>query len=235
MLNGRPAAAEFTTEEYRVACVVNDEKWRQNSYIVMSVSTRETAVIDPGGNAEGIIQYVLEWGGVLKRILLTHAHFDHVAAASQLSAYFGIPCELHKNDVRLLKHAPMYALRFANQAIPAVTVYEVFDGQGGSSKRPAVKAIHTPGHTQGSTCYLFDEFVFTGDTIMFEHIGRTDLPGGDSTMIGESIDRLLTMLDDRIRMFPGHGRPWGVHEAKEWWNKVKDKPPHFDGSDQEAV
>jgi len=235
MLKGQPTAGEFTEGDHRITCVVNDERWRQNSYIVTRVPSGKKTVIDPGGNAERMIQCILEGNGALNRILLTHAHFDHVGAASQLSGRFGVACELHKKDIRLLMHAPMYALRFADKAIPAVTLFKALDEQDESAASSEVRAIHTPGHTQGSTCYLFDGFVFTGDTILFEHIGRTDLPGGDSTMIGQSIDRLLRDLDEDTTIFAGHGRPWSVREAKVWWDKVKDIPPQFDGSDSEAV
>ncbi|MCX6143253.1 MAG: MBL fold metallo-hydrolase [Ignavibacteriales bacterium] len=225
MLKGPLTTVEFAKGDHLVTCVVNDETWKQNAYIIASIPSGGKTVIDPGGNAERMIQCILEGNGALNRILLTHAHFDHVGAASQLSEHFGVACELHKNDIRLLMHAPMYALRFANKTIPAVTFFKAFDEQGESAESSAVRAIHTPGHTQGSTCYLFDGFVFTGDTILFEHVGRTDLPGGDSTMIGQSIDRLLENLDEDTTIFPGHGKPWSVREAKAWWNKVKDTPP----------
>jgi hydroxyacylglutathione hydrolase len=235
MLKGQLASDEFIEGDHRITCVVNDETWKQNSYVVTHVPSGKKIVIDPGGNAEGMIQCILEGNGSLSRILLTHAHFDHVGAASQLSERFGVACELHKKDIRLLMHAPMYALRFANKTIPTVTFFKAFDDHEGGGGSFTVRAIHTPGHTQGSMCYIFDGFVFTGDTILFEHVGRTDLPGGDSTLIGQSIDRLLSDLDEATTIFSGHGKPWSVREAKAWWSKVKDTPPHFDGSDLNAV
>jgi glyoxylase-like metal-dependent hydrolase (beta-lactamase superfamily II) len=230
MLKGRLKKVEFSKGGYRVTCVINDEEWKQNAYIVTDIPSGKKTVIDPGGNAEDMIDCIREGNGSLDRILLTHAHFDHVGAASALAECFGVPCELHKNDVRLLMHAPMYALRFANRTIPSVRLFRAFDDKDESTENMTVKAIHTPGHTQGSTCYLFDGFVFTGDTILNEHIGRTDLPGGDSTIIQRSIERLLNDLLEETTIFPGHGKPWSVREAKAWWNKAKDAPPQFDGS-----
>jgi hydroxyacylglutathione hydrolase len=230
MLNAQSETFVFPMNNYTITCLVNGGNWKQNSFIVSRNQSGAMAVIDPGDHADLIIRSVAEKGGVLKHILLTHAHFDHVGAVTELSRHFGLPCRLHKKDVRLLMHAPMYAMRFANKTIPAVSSFEVFEEFESAGDDLGAKAIHTPGHTPGSTCYLFDGFVFAGDTILFEHIGRTDLPGGDSTLIGQSIDRLLTTLDEDTVIFPGHGKQWKVREARLWWDNIKGAPPSFDGS-----
>jgi len=213
---------------YRITCVVTGEKWKQNSYIIKCISSSKIIVIDPGSNAEDIIQLIQTDGGKLIRILLTHAHHDHVGAAAQVSDHFNVVCELHKLDVRLLMHAPMYALSFANKSIPAIKKFQPFADQFVTTAEPYVGLLHTPGHTKGSSCFLFDGFVFTGDTLLYRYIGRTDLPGSNLQDLNTSVTALLAELPDDTIIFPGHGRPWIVKEAIEWWNTVAHTPPQHD-------
>jgi len=229
MLMDRPALFEHVFGSCTVTCIVTGAEWRQNSYIVSNEPSRHAVLIDPGDDAEVIIRHVEERGENVTRILLTHSHHDHVGAAARVSAHFKVPCELHSQDVRLLMHAPMYALRFANKRIVPVSDYRAFEALS-SSEEPAVRSVHTPGHTKGSVCYLFDGFVMTGDTLLYKHVGRTDLPGASAEQIVMSIDLLLGELADESVIFSGHGKPWTVGEAKQWWQEVSLTPPvhkHF--------
>lgn len=214
----------YVSDDCRITCIITGEKWNQNTYIVTQSLSRNTIVVDPGDNADLIIQHLLDGCAKLTRILLTHPHHDHVGAASQISKHFDVACELHKQDVRLLMHAPMYALRFANKKIPSVSCFQQFEELSLSTAGPLIRSIHTPGHTKGSTCYLFDGFVFTGDTLLYKHVGRTDLPGSSSKEIAGSIEKLLNELSDEITIFPGHGKPWTIGEAKEWWQELQEMP-----------
>jgi glyoxylase-like metal-dependent hydrolase (beta-lactamase superfamily II) len=130
--------------------------------------------------------------------------------------------------MRLLRHAPLYALRFARQEIEQPEPFVVFDGQPGFDlgKQP-IHVIHAPGHTAGSVCYRFDGLVFTGDTLLRQHVGRTDLPGGDAAQLKNSINLLLTGLPEDTILFPGHGRPWTIGEARVWWQKAAAAPPAY--------
>jgi glyoxylase-like metal-dependent hydrolase (beta-lactamase superfamily II) len=76
-------------------------------------------------------------------------------------------------------------------------------------------------------CYRFEGFVFTGDTLLRQHVGRTDLPGGDGAQLKHSIDLLLTGLPEDTTLFPGHGRPWTIGEARVWWQKAAAAPPAY--------
>lgn len=224
---------EYVHGDCRVLCLVTGEEWKQNSYIVIHLPSSNTMVIDPGNDPERIIQLIEDAGGTVTRILLTHPHHDHVGAASRICQHYNIPCELHKQDVRLLMHAPMYALRFANRTIPAITRFQPFEELDARAGAPAVRSIHTPGHTKGSVCYHFDGFVFTGDTLLYKHSGRTDLPGGNAEDIAGSIERLLDTLTDETVLFPGHGKPWTVGEARMWWCDLRGTlPAHISFSDQ---
>lgn len=225
MLSVQPVLLRHEYGGFNITCLVTGEKWKQNTYIVTQKTSSNTILIDPGANAELIIQQIENVSGNLVRILLTHPHHDHVGAASKVSEHFDVACELHKQDVRLLMHAPMYALRFANQSIPAVTHFQPFDELCIHTEEPEVRSLHTPGHTKGSVCYLFNHFVFTGDTLLYKHVGRTDLPGSSPEHISASIEMMLDKLADDTMIFPGHGKPWFAGEAKLWWQGLQDRPP----------
>jgi hydroxyacylglutathione hydrolase len=225
MLIEPPAVLEYEHRGCRIACLVTGEKWKQNTYIVTHKSSSNTIVIDPGDNAELIIQQIKDIRGKLTHILLTHAHHDHVGAASKLSEHYNMPCKLHKQDVRLLVHAPMYALSFANKLISAVSRFQTFEELFLADEKPAVQAIHTPGHTRGSVCYIFDGFVFTGDTLLYKRVGRTDLPGSSSGDLSESVEKIVHAFTDETMLYSGHGKPWAVGEAKQWWQELRGNPP----------
>ncbi len=228
MLIDKTTSFEYVHGDYRITCLVTGEKWKQNTYIVTHITSSNTIIIDPGNNPEHIIQLILDAGGKVTRILVTHPHHDHVGAVRQVSERFNVTCELHKQDVRLLMHAPMYALSFSNHTIPGVTRFEPFEKLCTHTEEPEVRSIHTPGHTKGSVSYIFSGFVFTGDTLLHKYIGRTDLPGGNAIDILASIETLLHELTDETILFPGHGKPWTVGEAKEWWREAGASPPKYD-------
>lgn len=228
MLRDKTTLLEYVHGNYQIACLVTGEKWKQNTYVVTHIASSNTIIIDPGNNPERIIQLIQNVGGKVTRILVTHPHHDHVGAASQISEYFNVACEVNKLDIRLLMHAPMYALRFANSTIPAITHFQSFEELGIRAEEPEVRSFHTPGHTKGSVCYIFNGFVLTGDTLLYKNIGRTDLPGSNPEDIAGSIERLLNELTDETILFPGHGKPWSVGEAKKWWQEAGASPPTYD-------
>jgi glyoxylase-like metal-dependent hydrolase (beta-lactamase superfamily II) len=204
--------------EYHVTTLVTGGTWKQNCYLLRHVVTGELAIVDPGADELLIAQSVRDSGGLLRYILLTHAHHDHVGAVASLAREFGVAAHVHRADVRLLHHAPMYAMRFANRRIDMPAPYLVLDEQPGirlGGRR--IEVIPTPGHSSGSVCYVTGGTVFTGDTLLFEHVGRVDLPGADAQQIKASVDRLIQQLSPETIILPGHGKPWNVGEARKWW------------------
>ncbi len=217
--------------DYRITTITSEEPWRQNCYIALHLPSVEQIVIDPGGAANTIIQSVMENGGNLRWILLTHAHHDHIGAANAISQQFDLACYLHKDDSRLLRHAPMYALRFGGQQIETIRSYQTYEhspvfGVGNH----VIDVIRTPGHTAGSVCYGLPGFIFTGDTLLFQHVGRTDLPGSNFDQLSSSVDHLVQQLPGDTIIFPGHGRRWTVQEARIWWKSVDAAAPQYDGT-----
>jgi hydroxyacylglutathione hydrolase len=216
--------------DVRIESIVTASPWRVNAYVVADAVTGETAVFDPGDDATRIVSTIRSFGGTVKYLLFTHAHHDHVGAAAELAREFGIPCMLHRGDERLLRHAPMYALRFAGVRLEAPRPYETFETApelrvGGLE----IAAVHTPGHTPGSVCYAVGNVVFTGDTLLREGVGRTDLPGGDGAALAASVDLLLSGLTDDTLLLPGHGEPWLAGDARRWWAAARSAPRAFRG------
>jgi hydroxyacylglutathione hydrolase len=213
--------ATLSLGQHRILRIVTGEAWRENCYLVTHIPSGEMALVDPGDDADSVIHAVLGGGTRLHHILLTHAHHDHVGAVAALCRRFGLACNVHKDDARLLRQAPMYAMRFARKLIEPPAPFRVFEDQPALQLgEGSVQVIHTPGHTSGSVCYDFGGFVFTGDTLLHQRVGRTDLPGGDAKLLAASVSRLVERLPGETVMFPGHGRPWTLAEARNWWQGV---------------
>jgi hydroxyacylglutathione hydrolase len=214
--------------EFQIQLIKSGAPWKENCYLVYHRPSSEQMIIDPGGEAETIIQAVLNNDLNLRYLWLTHAHHDHVGAVAALCRRFGLACNLHKNDIRLLRHAPMYAIRFAGKIIEPPQPFQPFEvpiqfSFGGQ----AIRIIYSPGHTTGSVCFYMEGFVFTGDTLLYKHVGRTDLPGSDTELLKTSISQLIETLPGKTMIFPGHGRTWTVEEARAWWKMVTNDPPIY--------
>jgi len=217
MLTDQTMTFKYECGGCHIVCLVTGGEWKQNTYIITHKKSLNSIVIDPGDNAESIIHEIDDQGARLTHILLTHPHHDHVGAVSELSEHYDLPCELHQQDVRLLMQAPTYALTFAKKRISPITSFQLFDGLCLNDEKPPIRAIHTPGHTKGGVCYLFEGFVFTGDTLLNKSIGRTDLPGGSLPDLQQSVIALFSELPDDFLIFPGHGATWTAGEARTWW------------------
>jgi hydroxyacylglutathione hydrolase len=172
-------------------------------------STREAIVIDPGDEVERIHRRLGDLGLELKQILITHAHIDHVGGALKLKHLTGAPILLNENDLPLLQmmdeQAGWLGVPTPETAPPDEGLVD--NQRVGLESFPA-RVIHTPGHTQGSVCLHFVplKMVIAGDTLFAGSIGRTDLPGGNSDQILDSIHTRLLKLPDETRVIPGHGR-----------------------------
>jgi glyoxylase-like metal-dependent hydrolase (beta-lactamase superfamily II) len=149
-----------------------------------------------------------ELGLKVKQILVTHAHIDHVGGALRLKRRTGAPILLNENDLALLEMMESQA-GWLGIATPETAPPDENLADGltvGLEKFPA-RVIHTPGHTQGSVCLHFApmKLLIAGDTLFAGSIGRTDLPGGNSAQIIDSIESRLMALPDETRVLPGHG------------------------------
>jgi len=170
-----------------------------NCYILMDEDTKETAIIDPGGDADEIKAVVDEMQGKVKYILLTHGHMDHTAAASELAKYYGAALGINKKD-EMTSPRDFIAGSFYKKADISLQ-----DGTTIKLGNNEIRCIETPGHTAGGMSFLADGLLFTGDTLFSGSIGRTDLGGGNfDTIISSIRNKLMTLSDDTI-VLPGHG------------------------------
>ncbi|MCL2088296.1 MAG: MBL fold metallo-hydrolase [Oscillospiraceae bacterium] len=166
-----------------------------NCYIVHD--GKEAAVIDPGFEAETVFDAVKNQGLTLTKILLTHAHYDHIDAAPMLARLSGAKIYLHEDDRETLQHS--------GKINPSDNFVDVLlkDGDTINVGDIKIEVMHTPGHSKGSVCYLCGDAIFTGDTLFKETVGRTDLYGGNYGVLMESLKK-LTSLEGDYRIFPGH-------------------------------
>lgn len=182
-------------------------KWRQNCYIVTN-NEGAALVVDPGSRARDIMSLVDKNHWQVQAIVNSHAHFDHVGAVAELKEYYQVPFYLHAADEGLLKRANFYRLVFGSTdpiRIPNVT-HDLSGIPATSEIGPfAVSWIGTPGHTEGSVCLLVENFLFSGDTLMHNAVGRTDLPGGNPARLSASLRKLMALPGETV-VCGGHGK-----------------------------
>ncbi len=189
-----------------------------NCSVIGDEATREAVVVDPGDNIDRVLLTLHKHQLTLKQILITHGHIDHVAGAMQLKHATGAPILMNSNDQMQLQLLDQMAAWIGIAPPGVVTIDASLEHDtavqiGGLTAH----AIHTPGHTEGSTCIYFpsEKKLIAGDTLFAGSIGRTDLPGGDFQKILRSIhDRVLTLPEDTI-VIPGHGPATSIGEERE--------------------
>ena len=167
-----------------------------NCYLLEDEHTRAAAVIDPGGDGARIEAQLRADGAELKRILLTHAHFDHTGGVAELhAAHPHVPVFLHPAD----------ASRLGSDVFPPIGAPTVPYGDGDVVKLGDldIQVLHTPGHTPGGVCLLVGDALFTGDTLFQGSMGRIDFEGGSYEDIMASLARLAHLPGD-FRVLPGH-------------------------------
>lgn len=153
------------------------------------------AVIDPAADASTILRAAQTQGWTIQAIMLTHGHFDHVGAVRALAEALHCPVYLHENELSLppqLTDGPLYCTDF------------YAEGDTVSVGALHFSVLHTPGHTPGSVCLRCENTLFSGDTLFADSCGRTDLAGGSSAQIMQSLARLAALSED-LTVLPGHG------------------------------
>src|SRR3989344_1904837 len=162
---------------------VNVGPMQNFSYIIGDEKSKEAAVVDAGWEADKLIDICNKKKLKITKIILTHSHYDHAQKVDELASKTNAIVYFHEDDFneirRIIKN-------------PNIKIGKL-----------KIKVIHTPGHTPGAICLLIENKLLTGDTLFVNAIGRTDLAGGDSLQLFESLQK-LKKLDDKIEVYPGH-------------------------------
>ncbi len=182
---------------------------QENCSLVWCNTTKKAAVIDPGGDVERIIALINDKGVELERILITHAHFDHVGAVADLAEQFNIPIDgPHLDDQFLVEALPQQGAMFGVKSVRAFTPTRCLD-QGNSIQigEITLKVLHCPGHTPGHIAFYDSKskIAFVGDVIFKGSVGRTDFEGSDHNQLINSIREKLLPLGSDVTFVPGHG------------------------------
>jgi len=200
----------------KVFLVVSKE-YDQNTYCCFDPAASEGVIIDPGANCEGAVSFLNAEKIHVTAVLLTHGHYDHIMSARRIADFAKAEIYAHKLESDLLADPFLNLSAALGSERMALRIEKpLSDGDvipfGGS----ALTVIHTPGHTPGGVCFYSekDKVIFTGDTLFWESIGRTDLPLGDGVTLTNSIFSRLLVLPGDTTVYPGHGRPTDIrHEA----------------------
>lgn len=174
------------------------------AYLVGDKVTGDALVIDPADNTKEIIAEAKKNKLKINYIVNTHGHVDHIGGNDDMQRATGAKIIIHEDDAFMLTATPAMMLKMfgAKESPPADIL--VKDGDIISVGNVELKVIHTPGHSPGGISLYSPGYVFTGDTLFVEAVGRTDLPGGSwQTMYTSIKERLFTLPDD-TKVMPGH-------------------------------
>lgn len=193
----------------------------KNGFLVGCETTREAIVIDPGDEAQELIQ-LIELGRLsVLYILLTRAHVDHVSGVGRLKAATGAPIGLHRDDLFLYDSAVQHGLMFGYKLEPPPKPDFFYQpGVPLTFGNCQVHVHHTPGHSPGGVALQVGaagtpgSVIFVGDTLFAGSIGRTDLPGGDTDTLINSIRTVLFGFGDSAVVYPGHGPQTTIGEER---------------------
>ena len=188
-----------------------------NCYLLCNMDIKECVLIDPADSQDEISRMIDESGCSLKGILLTHGHFDHIMAADAIRDKYGVKVYASCDEKNTLEQPHInlgeaYGLKLSVKA-------DVWHKDGEILKLAGfdIEALHTPGHTEGGSCYYIREIgvIFSGDTLFCGSVGRTDFPGGSMSEIVRSIKEKVMVLPDDTKVYPGHGEGTSVGYERE--------------------
>jgi hydroxyacylglutathione hydrolase len=184
----------------------------ENTYILSDSVTKETIIFDPGcytvNEKKMLKKYIDDNGFLVKRLINTHCHLDHVFGNTFVMESYGLELECHKNEKLVLERAhlagDMFGVPFPPQAPPSVFIEDEDIIEIGSIK---LQALLAPGHSPGSLCFYNDleKYVIGGDVLFRGGIGRSDLPGGNHQQLLHSINTRLMILPEDVTVYSGHG------------------------------
>jgi glyoxylase-like metal-dependent hydrolase (beta-lactamase superfamily II) len=186
-----------------------------NCYLLLDEETKEAFLVDPGDEAEYLISELNRREVRLRAVLLTHGHFDHICSLDTLRDKTGVPAYIHKGDADMPadSHKNAFSIFFGQEHSYRAPEKILGDGDVLTLGDEQIRVLHTPGHTEGSVCFLCGEkILITGDTLFDRGFGRYDLYGGDPLKLRRSLKR-LSLLDRSLTIYAGHGCPTDLEDA----------------------
>ncbi|MDO4732973.1 MAG: MBL fold metallo-hydrolase [Bacillota bacterium] len=177
-----------------------------NCYLLICGESRLAAVIDPGADAQRILDAARQAEAEISMIINTHGHWDHVGANRELQELCGAPILIHREDAAALQDGSLsLAAHFGGDPDCGSADRLLEEGDEILLGQLRLQVLHTPGHTPGGICLLGAGFLFSGDTLFNLSMGRSDLVGGDEVALLRSLQEKLYPLDDDLLVYPGHG------------------------------
>ncbi len=195
-------------------------------YIITDEESKESIVIDPAGDVDKILEIINIMDSKIKYIYLTHCHGDHIAGVQELKNKAGGKILIHRYDSEGLNNPEINLLPFIGLEHIELELDSIIDDEDlihiGNLQ---FKVIHTPGHTQGSSCLYCEKenCIFTGDTVFRGTWGRTDLPTSNREDILKAIEEKIMVLPDETIIYPGHGMMTMVRDEKPIYLHLEPK------------
>lgn len=197
--------AEALREKIQLS-VLEDDLFAENCYILRRRDTRRAVIIDPGLQYKGVLTRIEREQLEVSHVLITHGHVDHLAGVPLVKDATHAPVAMHPDDLAIVDWHHFAEMPFIP---PGFAPFEIDTPLQGGLVIPfedlMLRVLHTPGHTEGSVCFVLGLDCFAGDTLFERSIGRTDLPGGDMEKIVFSIRSVLYRLPPDTVVYPGHG------------------------------
>jgi len=189
-----------------------------NCYLVWEEETKKGLIIDPGDDAEYILNRIKDLEIKPEMILATHGHFDHVLGVFELKIALKIPFLIHPKDLFLLKRDDKTADWFTgikDGFVPSADGFLKGNEKISFGKNSQLKVIETPGHSPGGVAFFSRGVVFSGDTLFKQGVGRTDFSYCSQADLIDSIKNKLFKLPDKTIVYPGHGEETTIGEEKK--------------------
>jgi hydroxyacylglutathione hydrolase len=187
--------------------------WRANCYIVVSETTHQGFIIDPGDNPQAILEVVKANQWQIKWLIATHGHIDHIGAIGHLNAVLNAPLAIHAQDASALKGDSRF---FWGEPFGPPLKADRLLSEGDIIKVAEMRfqVINTPGHTLGGICLFGHGLLFSGDTLFRGSIGSSNIGTGTRPQLIKSIIQNLLSLPPQTVVYPGHGTTTTIEEEK---------------------
>lgn len=200
-----------------------------NTYIIYGKRGTECAVIDPA-DFDIVSEFIDDNGLTLTDILITHGHFDHIMGVAELKEKYSAKVSIHELDATSLSNTKnSLALMTPYSVRPCEPDVMLKDGDIIDAAGYTLRVVHTPGHSKGGCCYMYEEdkIIFSGDTLFYMSVGRTDFPGCSESALYSSINNKLFTIEGDYKVYPGHDRATSLEFERQnnievrMWNLSK--------------